>query len=128
MAGAGDKGRRVGVGLAAMAVVAVLGLLGLAAVEPGFVALVLPFGLSSGRALQLFGGLMILVPSVAAVMAHRQGRARVAGWFVVLIVLAGVPAVVLVQSGADRVRQASTSDEPEPCAERSGGGNRCPGG
>jgi len=70
-----------------------------------------------GRTLLAVGALALLLPVVAALVAHLRGRSRAAGWFVVLTLLAVVPAAVAINRGASEMRQANEADSPasEPC-------------
>jgi len=112
----------------------VVTLAGLVALDPGLVVALVPGWLtgpaSVGGTLLAVGGLALLVPLVAAMVAQMRGRSRAAGWFVALTLLAVVPAAVAIKLGASEVRQANEVDSPasEPCAEYSGGDTRCPGG
>jgi len=119
--------------VAALCLVAVT-MVGLVALGPGLLVALVPGWLtgpaSVGRTLLAVGALALLLPVVAALVAHLRGRSRAAGWFVVLTLLAVVPAAVAINRGASEVRQANEADSPasEPCAEYSGGDTRCPGG
>lgn len=114
--------------------VAATAVAGLAAMDPGFVVALVPGWSASptaaGRSLQILGASVLLMPVLAAVVAHRQGRSRAAGWCVVLALVAFVPAGKAMERGAAEVRQARTADSPAPgaCMERSGGDTTCPGG
>ncbi len=133
---AAGGGAKPGLLIAVVAVLCLLSvaLVGMVAFDPGLLVALLPGGLigptSLGHTLQVAGGLALFLPVAAAVVAHRRGRSRAAGWFVVLALLAFVPAGVAIDRGAAKARQASTVDAPakEPCAEFSGGDTKCPGG
>jgi hypothetical protein len=118
--------------VAAFAVVE-LALAAVVVVEPRILIELLPGtpadGVASGRALQAFGALLLVLPIGAATLASLRGARRAAGWLVVLTLLAVLPATVAVNRGADRVRHATPADPSDgACVERSGGDTTCPGG
>ena len=120
--------------MAVAALVAVsLVLAAVVVIEPRMLVALLPDmpadGVASGRALQAFGALMLVLPIGSVVVASRRGAWRAAGWLFVLAVLALVPAALVMNRGADRVRHATPSRVSDgACMERSGGDTTCPGG
>ena len=115
---------------AVLAVVAV-GTVGVLALDPGFLAWLMPDWFSGpsarGRVLQVFGVLLLLIPVTAALVSGLRGSNRAVGWYVVLAVLACLPAAAFLNRGAFYLRQAEPSRETA-CVERSGGPATCPGG
>jgi hypothetical protein len=85
---------------------------------------------STGRGLQVAGSLALATPVVLALAAVLRGRHRAAGWLLVLAFLAPLPAAVMIERGAAKVRQAHRENAPavERCVEHSGGDTKCPGG
>lgn len=114
-----------------LATVAIVGLLVL---EPGFLVALAPGWFTGrtavGRTLQVVGGVVLVLPVGAAVVAQMRGRSRAATSFMMLALLALVPAAVAISRGTSEVRQANLVDSPDSgaCVEYSGGDTTCPGG
>jgi hypothetical protein len=124
----------VGPTVAVATLVAVaLALAAIVVIEPRLLVELIPdaatHGTASGRALQAFGVLLLVLPIGALMVASRRGARRARGWLIALTMLAVIPATVAMDLGADRVRQATPADPSDgACVERSGGDTTCPGG
>lgn len=116
---------------AAVLAVGAFGLIGVLALDPGFLISIAPgwftAPMARGRALQVLGALLLIIPATAAAVTGLRGGRRAFGGFLALALIAALPAAVMLNRGAFHVRQAEP-DDPPACVERSGGMASCPGG